>query len=107
MKIIKQDNVLIIKGKDRGKSGKVERVLPEVGKIVVTGINLAKRHEKPRSKAKPGGVTLFPAPFRADNVMLICPSCDASTRVGYKRLEGGKRVRVCRKCQNTIAGIKK
>jgi len=107
MKIIKQDNILVVKGKDRGKTGKVERVILEKNKLVVTGVNVAKRHEKPRSKAKPGGVVDFPAPLKAENVMLICPSCDKATRIGYKRLESGKRVRICKKCSNTIAGIKK
>ncbi len=101
MKIKKGDNVLIIRGKDRGKTGKVIRVLPKENKIVVEGLNLVKKHVKPRRKGEKGKIIEISMPIYVSNVKLLCPNCRQPTRVGYK-LENEEKFRICKKCQNKI-----
>ena len=102
MKIRKNDTILVIVGKDKGKKGKVRRALPKQEKVVVDGINMVKRHSKTQGQAKQGGIIEMEAPLRISNVMLICNKCDKPTRVGFRLLDSGKKTRVCRTCYEVI-----
>ncbi|MBU1146323.1 50S ribosomal protein L24 [Patescibacteria group bacterium] len=102
MKIKKSDKVKIITGKDKGKEGKVLEVFPEERKLVVEGLNLVVKHMRPRRDGEKGQRIQFPAPLRVSNVMLTCNKCNKLTRVGYKILENGKKVRMCKKCKEVI-----
>ena len=97
-KIKKGDSVLVVQGKERGKSGKVTRVLPESGKVVVERLNIVKRHKKPTGPQGGGGIVEKEAPLDISDVMLICGKCNKPVRVGKKVLDDGSRVRVCRSC---------
>ena len=101
MKIKKDDKVLIIKGKDRGKSGTVLRVVPETGKIAIEGLNLIKKRSRPKKAGEKGQILNFPTLMFADNVMFICSQCSAPVRVGYK-IENKKKFRICQKCKQGI-----
>lgn len=101
MKIKKNDQVLIISGKYRGKKGKVLEVLPVAEKIVVENVNLVRKHRRPRRQGEKGQVIEIPKPLHISNVKLICPKCGQATRVGYKLTETGK-LRVCKKCGQEI-----
>ncbi len=101
------DTVEVITGKDRGKRGKVLTV--DEGRLVVEGRNIAKRHTKPRpvpgtsgQQMAPGGVLDLELPLRRDNVMLVCPACDAATRISYDKVGEDRKVRVCKKCGTHI-----
>ena len=104
--IRKNDNVLVVAGKDRGKRGRVLRVLAgEAGKtrVVVEGVNMIKRHQRPNpGKNVQGGIVEREASLHASNVQLVCPECGAQTRVGHKLLGDGRKVRVCRKCEGVV-----
>ena len=107
--IRKNDNVLVITGKDRGKRGRVLKVLPgkktENGKVrlIVEGVNMIKRHTKPNpGKNVKGGIVEREASLHASNVQLVCPECGAQTRVGRKILGDGRKVRICRKCEGVV-----
>jgi large subunit ribosomal protein L24 len=102
MKIHKDDKVLIIAGKDRGKQGKVMRVSPKGQRLVVEGANMVKRHMRARPPAIQGGITEREAPLHMSNVMLMCDKCHHPARVGYRILEDGKKVRSCRACGEVI-----
>ncbi len=101
MKIRKGDNIMVLTGKDRGKAGIVERVFPPANKIVVKGINLAKKHVKPSRKNPQGGIIDINLKLDASNAALICPNCGKTTRIGYKTAEGGK-TRICKKCGQSV-----
>jgi len=101
MKIRKGDQVLIISGKDKGRKGKVVEALPGKGNLVVEGINLRKKHIKAKSAGEKGQIVELPAPLSASNVEIICPKCGKAARIGYK-IEGKKKYRVCKKCQQEI-----
>ncbi len=101
MKIKKGDTVLVITGKDKGKTGKVEKALPKENKIIVTGINIRKKHVRPSRKYPQGGIIEFPAPLDVSNVMLLCPRCSKPTRVKY-RGEKKEKERICAKCGQAI-----
>jgi len=102
MKIRKGDTVSVVKGKDRGKQGKVERVLLDKNRVVVLGVNMITRHVKTNPGVRQGGRIQQEATIHVSNVMLICSSCNTPSRVGRKTLEGGSKVRVCRKCREII-----
>ncbi len=102
MKIRKNDNVLIVAGKDRGKKGKVRFAYPKDDTVLVEGINFIKRHTKAMRQVKQAGIIEREAPIRAADVMLICSKCNKPTRIGYRFLEDGKKVRICRVCQEVI-----
>jgi large subunit ribosomal protein L24 len=102
MKIRKNDTVLIIAGKDKGKKGKVRHALPKENKVVVEGLNIVKRHMRPRQMARQAGIIEQEAPIAISNVMLICNKCNQPTRIGYHSLEDGKKVRICRSCSEVI-----
>ncbi len=101
MKLKKGDRVRVIAGKDLGKDGVIMRVLPAKNKVTVEGINMAKRHQRPTRATMQGGIIDKDMPIHASNVALICGSCGA-TRTGYRLVEGGKKVRICRKCQGDL-----
>ncbi len=101
MKIKKGDNVKIISGKDRGKSGKVLGIFPKSNSLVVEGINIRKKHSRPKKQGQKGQVIQKPAPMSASSVMLICPSCNRPRRAGYKIFEN-KKTRICKKCGSAI-----
>jgi large subunit ribosomal protein L24 len=104
-KIKKDDTVLIIAGKERGKSGKVVRVLGDTNQVIVERVNMIKRHRKPQGPQSPGGILEKEAPLAISNVMLIDPSSNAPTRVGRRRLENGDWVRVSRRSRSDIDGV--
>jgi large subunit ribosomal protein L24 len=101
--IRKNDTVLIITGKDRGKRGRVLKVLPDKNRLIVEGMNLIKRHTRPNpGKNIKGGIVEREASVHASNAQLVCPECGAQTRVGRKVLGDGRKVRVCRKCEGVV-----
>jgi large subunit ribosomal protein L24 len=101
MKIKKNDQVQILSGKDRGKRGKVLKVDPKLGKLIVEGLNLAKRHRRPKKGGEKGQIVEVPALVSVSKVMLICTVCGKPAKVGYKITEGGKS-RICKKCKAEI-----
>ncbi len=101
MKLKKGDEIIVTVGKDKGRKGKVERVFPKDGSIVVPGINVYKRHQKKRDEKHPGGIISIPRALDVSKVMLVCPSCKKQTRVGFSVLKDEK-VRICRKCGQKI-----
>lgn len=98
MKVKKDDQVVVIAGKDRGKKGKVRAVDTKKGRVVVEGVNLIKKHARPTGQARQGGIIEYEAPLAHSNVMLVCNKCHHTVRVGYRRLNDGKKVRVCKQC---------
>lgn len=101
MRIKKGDNVKIILGKDRSKTGIVEKVFPSKNRVLIAGINIVKKHVKRRSEREPGGIIEKATPIDVSNVMLICPKCGLRTRVGYEGTGKGK-VRICKKCGTEV-----
>lgn len=101
MKIRKNDTVLVIRGKDRGKKGKVRFVYPVEERVLVDGVNMIKRHSKARAKVRQAGIIELEAPVHISKVMLVCNKCTQPTRVGFRFLEGEK-VRVCSSCHEVI-----
>jgi len=91
------DNVIVLSGRDKGKTGKVISVAPKAGKVVVEDVMVAKRHRKPRKQGDEGGIIKHETPLYACKVMVVCPKCDKPTRVAHK-IEGDKKSRVCKKC---------
>jgi len=111
MKIKKNDNVMVISGKDRGKKGKVLKVFPKTNSVIVEGINIRKKHSRPKREGQKGQIIQIPFPINASNVMLICSFCNKPVRVGYKifSAKGGsasarenKKTRICKKCGSEI-----
>ncbi len=107
MNIKKGDTVLIITGKDRGKQGVVSRAMPQVNKVIVEGLNIAKKHIRPQGQTRQGGIIEKAMPLHVSNTMLICTECGKSTRVGHDRRPMGsdqkvRSVRVCKKCHKVI-----
>lgn len=97
------DTVLVRVGKDRGKTGKVLRVFPREGRLLVEQRNLVKKHIRPRRAGEKGQRVDIPSPLPIPRVMLVCPSCQKATRVGLRRTAEGARERVCKKCHAVIA----
>jgi large subunit ribosomal protein L24 len=97
MKIRKGDQVYVIAGKDVGKTGEVTRVIPERDRVIVDGVNVAKRHQRATNATMQGGIIDKDMPLHISNVAIVCSSCDKPTRIGY-RFDGDTKVRVCRKC---------
>lgn len=102
MRIRKNDTVLVIAGKSRGKRGKVHRAMPKEERVLVEGANLVKRHMRARPGVRQAGIVEREAPLQVSNVMLVCPKCNQPARVGFTFLEDGTKVRQCKKCRQTI-----
>ncbi len=100
-KLKKNDKVRVIAGKDKGKEGNVISFVPEKNRVIVEGVNIIKKHQKPTQMTK-GGIIEKEASIHISNVMLVCPHCGKATRVGIKYLETGEKVRYCKKCGETI-----
>ena len=98
----KDDTVMVIAGRERGKTGKVLRVLAEKDRVLVERVNMVKRHTKPRGVQQPGGIVEKEASLHLSNVVPICPRCNKPTRVGTRRLDSGDGQRVCRRCGETF-----
>lgn len=101
MKIHKGDTVKIMVGKDAGKTGKVMRVFNDVNRVLLENLNLVKKHRRPRKQGEKGEIISVPRPLNASNVMLTCKNCGKPVRIGHK-MEGDKKIRICKKCQNQI-----
>jgi large subunit ribosomal protein L24 len=101
MKVKVNDNVLVIAGKNRNKSGKIIRTDEKTKKVVVEKINLITKHVK-KTQQKPGSKIQYEAPISVSNVMVICPNCKKAIRVEYKKLETGKKQRICKKCKESL-----
>jgi large subunit ribosomal protein L24 len=102
-RIKRDDTVVVTTGKDRGKRGKVHRVLPKEDKVLVAGVNVIKRHTKPRAGARQAGVIERESPIHLSNVMLLCAKCNRPTRVGYRTRADGTKVRYCKHCNEDIS----
>ena len=98
MSIRKDDMVVILSGKDKGKQGKILEVMPKEGKVVVEKINVVSRHTKPRKQGDQGGILKKEAPIYACKVQRVCPKCGKPTRAAHKVQADGKKVRICKKC---------
>ena len=102
MKIRKNDNVLVITGKDKGKKGKVRFAYPRKQKVIVEGINFIKKHSKARGAVRQAGIIDLEVPLDVSNVMLVCNKCNKPARVGFRKLEDDRKVRYCRVCGEVI-----
>jgi large subunit ribosomal protein L24 len=98
MKVKKGDHVRVIAGKDVGKEGPITRVIPEQDRVIVDGINVAKRHTRAQGQTMQGGIIDKDMPIHVSNVAIVCSGCDQPTRIGYRFEGDGTKVRVCRKC---------
>ena len=107
MKIKKGDTVKVIAGKDKDKTGKVVSVDVKNNRVVVEGVNMITKHEKPSMSNQQGGIVNKEAPIDASNVMLVCPKCNQPSRVAAKIAEDGSKSRVCKKCGAVIDTVKK
>jgi large subunit ribosomal protein L24 len=101
-KIHRGDTVFVANGKDRGKQGEVQRMDPKKNRVLVAGVNLTRRHQRSRPGVRQAGIISFEVPVHVSNVQLICPQCNRAVRVGFTFLEDGRKVRICKKCHETI-----
>lgn len=101
MKLRKKDKVVVLAGREKGKTGEVTRVLPATGQVVVEGVGVVKRHTKPSNKHPRGGILDLVKPIHAGKVALVCPHCKKPTRLGYQ-VTGEHKDRVCRKCKAVV-----
>lgn len=101
-KLKKNDFVVVIKGKDRGKKGRILKTVPEENRILVEGINFVRKHTKQRTVTKQGGIVTMEKPVSAGNVQYFCMKCSKPVRLGIKLLEGGTRMRFCKKCGEVL-----
>jgi large subunit ribosomal protein L24 len=102
MNIRKNDTVLVIAGKDKGKKGKVRFAYPKEKRILVDGVNFIKKHMRAQKQARQAGIIEQEAPIHVSNVMLLCSKCNHPTRIGFRFLEDGRKVRICRSCHEVI-----
>lgn len=102
MNIRKNDSVMIIAGKERGKTGKVLKVIPQESRAVIERVNLVKRHARARGPQQPGGIVEKEAPIHLSNLMVMCDKCNAPVRTGRKILPDGEKSRVCRRCDESL-----
>jgi large subunit ribosomal protein L24 len=101
--IIKNDTVKVISGNHKGKVGKVLKVYPKTNRVIVEKVNLVKRHTKPKSQTDQGGIIEKEASIHMSNLMLVCPKCSKPSRTGMSHLSDGKKVRVCKSCDEMLA----
>ena len=97
MKLRKGDNVMVLSGNDKGKTGEILDIIPKTQKVVVKGVNIRKKHVKPRKAGEEGGIIPSEYPIHSSKVNIICPKCGKTSKIGYK-VEDGKKVRICKKC---------
>jgi large subunit ribosomal protein L24 len=102
MKIRKDDNVLVIAGKNKGKKGKIRFLYTKENRILVEGVNMIKTHSRAKAQVKQAGLIEREAPIAISDVMIICKHCNKPARIGYKVLEDGKKVRICRNCKEAL-----
>jgi large subunit ribosomal protein L24 len=102
MKIRKEDTVKIISGKDKGKSGKVRRVLPKQQRVIVDGLNMIKRHSRAKRGTRQAGIIELEGPIAVSNVKLMCPKCGNTARIGFNILDDGRKARICSSCREII-----
>jgi large subunit ribosomal protein L24 len=109
MKVKKGDTILVISGKDKGKTAKIVKAFPKEGQILVEGVNLKKKHIRPKREGEKGQVVQLPAPINVSNAKVICPKCGKATRIGYKIEKSSdktsvksKKERICKKCKSKI-----
>jgi large subunit ribosomal protein L24 len=98
MHVHREDTVLVLIGKDRGKKGRVIRLFPKIEKALVEKVNMVKRHTRPNQQLPQGGILEKESPIHISNLKVVCTKCGKATRVAHKALAGGKKVRVCKKC---------
>jgi len=103
----KDDNVFVLSGKDSGKSGKVLKVNSDKSTVVVEGVNMSVKHQKPKGRTSNGGIIHQESPVHSSNVMLVCEKCKRPTKVGRKILPSGEKVRVCKACEEVIDTVSK
>ena len=101
-KIKRSDQVQVLTGKDRGRRGEVRQMIVEDGRAIVTGVNMVKKHQRSGGPQQPGGIIDMEAPIQVSNLAVVCRSCDAAARVGFRVLEDGRKVRFCKKCNEAI-----
>ncbi|MGB9706844.1 MAG: 50S ribosomal protein L24 [Microgenomates group bacterium] len=101
MKLKKGDEVIIIAGKDKGRKGKIEKVFPKKGSVLIPGMNIVKKHVKPRKEGEKGGIVEIAKPIDVSKVALLCPKCGKPTRIGYLITKDTKE-RICKKCKQAI-----
>ena len=101
MKIQKGDQVMVLSGNDKGKTGEVLQIIPKTSKIVVKGINIRKKHVKPRKQGEEGGIIPVECAIHSSKVNVVCPKCGKASKVGY-RMEKDQKVRFCKKCETTM-----
>ena len=101
-KIRRNDEVLVTTGKDRGRRGSVRQVLPAEGRAIVGGINMVKKHRRSTNPQQPGGIMDIEAPIALSNLQVVCSVCSRPTRIGFRVLQDGRKVRVCKKCNEVI-----
>jgi large subunit ribosomal protein L24 len=101
-KVKKNDEVQVMAGKDRGRRGAVRQVLTDDGRAIVTGINMIRKHRRSGGPQQPGGIIDMEAPISLSNLAVICRSCGSATRVGFRVLEDGRKVRICKKCSEAM-----
>lgn len=99
MRIKKGDNVILIAGKDKGKKGKVIKVLPKDDRVIVENVNLKKKHERPKTGGKKGEKIEVPRDFSISSIMLLCKNCGKPTRIGIEITQSGEKIRICKKCK--------
>ena len=102
LKIKKSDKVQVMRGKDKGKTGKVLEIISSQNTAIVEGLNLAKKHLRRRSESEPGGIKEIPSPLHLSNIALFCQNCSRGRRVAIKKLEDKSKARICKKCQQPI-----
>src|SRR6266498_357718 len=101
-KVRKNDTVQVLAGRDKGKQGKVTRVIPKEDRVVIEGVNIRKRHTRARRPGEQAGIVEFPAPLHVSSVAVVCAKCSRPTRVGFRVLADGTKVRFCKRCDEVI-----
>lgn len=101
MKLKKNDKVIVLSGRDKGKTGEVREVFPQISRVLVEGVGVVKRHTKPSSKNPQGGILEIEKPLDASKVALVCPNCKQPSRIGYQ-INGDVKERICRKCKSVV-----
>ncbi len=101
IKLRRKDTVIMLAGRDKGKTGEIERVLPQTNQVIASGLGIVKRHTKPSNKVPRGGIIEVTKPVSVSKVALVCPACKKATRIGYQ-INGDNKERICRKCQAVV-----